>query len=130
MKNYHKVYTADDEEPVCGMCDHFCDNFDCSNQCGPDYYWNGYRRTEVKDSSVPISVETFSSKNRTKKCGKSMYRICNTDPAKGTGKWYIHEEYEEQEGNSFYNSSLQKVLDVFNNINKEKVVINCTAGKR
>lgn len=38
------IYTADDEEPDCGMCDN-CDSGLC-NECGPDYWWHYYRREE------------------------------------------------------------------------------------
>ena len=39
------IYTADYEEPDCGMCDnqdseHYCD------RCGPTYWWLHYERTE------------------------------------------------------------------------------------
>ena len=39
------IYTADDEEPDCGMCDnqdceHYCD------RCGPAYWWLHYERIE------------------------------------------------------------------------------------
>ena len=40
------IYTADDEEPECGKCDHNCDGFNCSKYCGPEHGWNGYCRTE------------------------------------------------------------------------------------
>lgn len=35
---------ADDEEPDCGRCIHFVDNFDCSGSCGPEHGWYGYER--------------------------------------------------------------------------------------
>ena len=40
------IYTADDEDPDCGRCDHFDahDEF-CAKWCGPDHCWNEYRRT-------------------------------------------------------------------------------------
>ena len=53
------TYTADDEEPDCMQCDHVCgwiwtdykgkkhDN--CSEQCGAEHGWNGYKRTERCD---------------------------------------------------------------------------------
>lgn len=46
MKVYSNsiVYTADDEEPDCGMCDN-CDS-DLCNKCGPDYWWHYYERVE------------------------------------------------------------------------------------
>lgn len=36
--------TADDEMPVCGKCEHVCDDFDCGANCGPEHGWWGYRR--------------------------------------------------------------------------------------
>ncbi len=40
------IYTADDEEPDCGCCDHIDgpDDF-CVKWCGPVHCWNGYSRT-------------------------------------------------------------------------------------
>lgn len=38
-------YTADDEMPDCGQCDHVCDGFNCEKCCGPEHAWCGYRRT-------------------------------------------------------------------------------------
>lgn len=41
------VYTADDEEPNCGRCDHVVDNDKwCMKHCGGANSWNGYERTE------------------------------------------------------------------------------------
>lgn len=40
------IFTADDEEPECGQCDHICD-FDCENLCGTEHGWWGYERTEI-----------------------------------------------------------------------------------
>lgn len=41
------VYTADDEEPDCGRCDHVVDNDKwCMEHCGGANSWNGYERTE------------------------------------------------------------------------------------
>ena len=40
-------YTANDEMPECGMCDHICDDFDCCKFCGAEHGWWGYRRTEI-----------------------------------------------------------------------------------
>lgn len=40
-------YTADDEEPDCGRCDHICDSEEwCTEHCGAEHAWIGYRRTE------------------------------------------------------------------------------------
>lgn len=42
-------YTANDEIPECGQCDHFdgSDGFKCEERCGPAHGWFGYRRTEI-----------------------------------------------------------------------------------
>lgn len=47
MKDFFE-YTVDDEEPMCGRCDHM-DDFDkwCMDNCGSAHFWNGYRRTEI-----------------------------------------------------------------------------------
>ena len=39
-------YTADDEMPNCGQCDHFFDDFNCERCCGAEHGWWGYCRTE------------------------------------------------------------------------------------
>lgn len=39
------IYTADDEEPDCMMCDHG-QGSDLCNECGPEYWWHYYRREE------------------------------------------------------------------------------------
>lgn len=41
------VYTADDEEPNCGRCDHLVDNDKlCIEHCSGANSWYGYQRTE------------------------------------------------------------------------------------
>lgn len=57
------IYTTDDEEPDCGMCDnqdceHYCD------RCGPAYWWLHYERTErdSKMSRLIIALEKLGSK--------------------------------------------------------------------
>lgn len=48
MSDYvNKTYTVDDEEPKCGRCNHFGDDFDCCEHCGAEHGWNGYERTEL-----------------------------------------------------------------------------------
>ena len=42
-------YTADDEMPNCGKCDHICDDFNCCDWCGAEHGWWGYKRTVVID---------------------------------------------------------------------------------
>ena len=41
-------YTADNEMPDCGHCDHICDDFKCEKFCGSEHGWWGYRRTEKR----------------------------------------------------------------------------------
>lgn len=41
------IYTADDEEPDCLMCDH-CQSSDLCGECGPEHGWHYYRREEQK----------------------------------------------------------------------------------
>lgn len=47
------IYTADDEEPRCGMCDNVCDGNDklCVERCGAEHGWGGYSRTEEREVS-------------------------------------------------------------------------------
>ena len=49
--NNEIIYTADDEYPDCGRCDHICDRYDlCCDKCGEEYWWQYYKRTEyIKD---------------------------------------------------------------------------------
>lgn len=45
-----KIYTADDEEPKCDMCDHVCDSDKwCMENCGSSNGWAGYQRTEFEE---------------------------------------------------------------------------------
>ena len=47
------VYTADAEDPDCGRCDHVCDSYEfCNENCGPEHFWNGYCRTEFKETEM------------------------------------------------------------------------------
>lgn len=75
-----------------------------------------------------LTLENFSPMNRTKNIGHSMYRICNTDPINGQGKWYIHETYnnglECTGNNSYHNTDLQVVIDKFNSITQEKEIVS------
>lgn len=51
--NYIKVtYTVDDEEPECGKCDHFGDDFDCFTFCGSKHCWSGYIREELEELNI------------------------------------------------------------------------------
>ena len=44
------IYTADDEEPDCIMCDH-CQSSDICGECGPEHWWHYYEREE-RDSEM------------------------------------------------------------------------------
>lgn len=41
------IYSADDEMPDCMCCDRCDSDFDYCNNCGAEYGWYGYRRTEL-----------------------------------------------------------------------------------
>ena len=75
-----------------------------------------------------LTAATFGPDNRTKYVGRSIYRICNTDATKGSGKWYIFEIYSDYnewaQGEGFYRNSLEEVIDIFNMIADEKAVIS------
>lgn len=75
-----------------------------------------------------IKLEEFNENNRSKTVGSSLYRICNTDPKNGSGKWYIHETYNDgvewSRHNAHYNESLEKVLSIFNGIKSEKEIVS------
>ena len=45
--SYDVIYNADDEEPNCMKCDHVCLTYELfCVKCGPDYWWQNYKRTE------------------------------------------------------------------------------------
>lgn len=45
---YRVCYTADNEEPDCGRCDHVCDSDNlCMDYCGPEHGWARYVRTDL-----------------------------------------------------------------------------------
>ena len=44
------IYTADDEEPDCMMCDHGDGSVLCK-ECGPEHWWHYYEREE-QDSKM------------------------------------------------------------------------------
>lgn len=51
MRETEKVYTADDEEPDCNRCDNCnCSDEFCSENCGPEHFWNCYFRTVCVDT--------------------------------------------------------------------------------
>lgn len=44
------IYTADDEEPRCEMCDHINDQEEwCTIYCGAPNGWYRYERTEFEE---------------------------------------------------------------------------------
>ena len=66
--NGKTIYTADDEEPDCELCDHLCDESDdlCVNGCGSEHGWYGYVRTVIesrmndgKQDICPVSEMWF-----------------------------------------------------------------------
>lgn len=45
-----RIYTADDEEPRCEMCDHKNEPDDqCLQYCGASHGWYRYERTEREE---------------------------------------------------------------------------------
>ena len=47
-----KIYTADNEFPDCGSCDHICDDSKFYvRYCGAEHGWAGYQRTEILDDN-------------------------------------------------------------------------------
>ena len=47
------IFTADDEEPKCGCCDHCWSDYKTfCEKCGPEYWWANYRRTEIIEEEV------------------------------------------------------------------------------
>lgn len=50
ISNHCVIYTADDEEPDCMMCDH-CQSSDLCSECGPEHWWHYYERKE-RDSEM------------------------------------------------------------------------------
>lgn len=52
------IYTADDEEPDCGICD----NQDCGycDQCGSTYCWHYYEREE-QDSKMSRLIRALEN---------------------------------------------------------------------
>ena len=57
------IYTADDEEPDCMMCDHGQGNDLCS-ECGPEHWWHYYEREEQNSemSRLVIALEKLGLK--------------------------------------------------------------------
>lgn len=57
--DHYVIYTADDEEPDCLMCDH-CQCSDLCSECGPEHWWNYYEREEQK-SEMNRSVRALEN---------------------------------------------------------------------
>ena len=57
------IYTADDEEPDCMMCDH-CQSSDLCGECGPEHWWHYYEREEqdFEMSRLIIALEKLGTK--------------------------------------------------------------------
>lgn len=81
---------------------------------------------------MKITIENFSTNNRDRKIGNSLYRICNTDGTNGKGKWYIHEAYNDGQewcrSNNYYSDSLEETIARINSFTKEKEVIALRFG--
>lgn len=77
-----------------------------------------------------ITLENFSSTNRDKRVGSSLYRIAREH--ENHGKWYIHETFNDKNtwagNNAFHNDSLQFVIDKLNSFTKEKEVVALRFG--
>jgi hypothetical protein len=72
-----------------------------------------------------ITLDTFSEHNRDRHIGNSLYRICRNED---TGKWYIHERYNDGTywgiSNGYFSESLEDVINKINSFTVEKEVIN------
>lgn len=69
-----------------------------------------------------ITIDNFSSNNRTRQIGNSLYIICRVEDT--SGNWYIHETYNDNgkdfsTANDFHSDSLQFVIDKINTFTKE-----------
>lgn len=53
FEGYNVVYTADDEEPDCGICDNQVFDY-CCRHCGAEYGWNYYKRKEKENPLAKI----------------------------------------------------------------------------
>ena len=79
-----------------------------------------------------ITLENFSQHNRDRNIGNSLYRICRGKD--DSGKWYIHETYnngvEWSANNAYYTESLEEVIDIINSFTEEKEVIALRFGNQ
>ena len=57
------IYTADDEEPNCLICDH-CQGSDLCSECGPEHWWHYYEREEQNSemSKLVVALEKLGLK--------------------------------------------------------------------
>lgn len=73
-----------------------------------------------------VTIENFSSTNRTRIVGNSMYRICRTED--DFGNWYIYELYnhagEYGGGCAYYSDDLSSAIDRLNSFAREKEIID------
>lgn len=51
MDRYRLIFDADMEEPDCCKCDNCCRNEVACEQCGPEYGWYRYERTEYLETN-------------------------------------------------------------------------------
>ncbi len=65
IKTWHNcvIYTADDEEPDCMMCDH-CQCSVLCKECEPEHWWHYYERKEQDSemSRLIIALENLGLK--------------------------------------------------------------------
>jgi quinol monooxygenase YgiN len=77
-----------------------------------------------------ITLENFSTTNRIRHIGNSLYRISREH--EDHGKWYIHETYNDKHtwavNNAYHNNSLQFVIDKISSFTKEKEVVSLRFG--
>lgn len=89
-------------------------------------------RLKVSEGKM-ITLENFSPSNRDRRIGNSLYRICNTEPQNGKGKWYIHEIYNDGYSLCFArdklaSDDLQNVIDKINSFTEEGVITSVVFG--
>lgn len=81
-----------------------------------------------------ITLENFSAENRDRHIGNSLYRICNTDTRNGSGKWYIHEFYNDgstwsSASDDFVSDNLRLVIERINGFTKEMEIVSVSFGE-
>lgn len=95
---------------------------------------NNYKLSEKEKQSSGnhaenlLTVDSFSADNSVKTIGRSQYRICSTDGIRLNRSWYILETYnngtEWCQGKGFGSSTLREVINIFNHLDKEQVIIH------